>query len=364
MKLITDWFRSYFSNPQVVILVLALVGVFLIVTTMGGMLAPVLASVVIAYLLEGIVGPLERRHVPRPIAVGMVYTFFLAFTIFLIVGLLPLLSQQTTQFLGQVPGMISRVQALLLRLPELTAGLVSANQVTQLTEATRDQLTTWGSTVVSTGLSSVVGVITLAVYVILVPLLVFFFMKDKERLLRWVLGYLPRDRALAATVWAHVDRQIGNYVRGKFWEILIVWWVTFIVFVTLGLNFAMLLAVLVGLSVLIPYIGAALVTIPVALVAFFQWGIGGDFYILVTAYFVLQILDGNVLVPLLFSEVVNLHPIAIIVAVLVFGGLWGLWGVFFAIPLATVVQAVLLAWPSPSVIDGPSSGIETENGPN
>jgi putative permease len=55
-------------------------------------------------------------------------------------------------------------------------------------------------------------------------------------------------------------------------------------------------------------------------------------------------LDGNLLVTLLFSEVVNLHPVAIVAAVLVFGGLWGFWGVFFAIPLATLVQAVLKAW--------------------
>ena len=64
------------------------------------------------------------------------------------------------------------------------------------------------------------------------------------------------------------------------------------------------------------------------------------------AYGIIQALDGNVLVPLLFSEVVDLHPIAIIVAVLIFGGLWGFWGVFFAIPLATLVQAVLKAWPT------------------
>jgi putative permease len=63
------------------------------------------------------------------------------------------------------------------------------------------------------------------------------------------------------------------------------------------------------------------------------------------AYLVIQALDGNVLVPLLFSEVVNLHPVAIIVAILVFGGLWGFWGVFFAIPLATLVNAVITAWP-------------------
>jgi putative permease len=147
-------------------------------------------------------------------------------------------------------------------------------------------------------------------------------------------------------VWVEVDRQIGNYVRGKFIEILIVWVVTFLTFSIMGMQFAMLLGVLVGLSVLIPYIGAAAVTIPVAILAYFQWGLSPEFLWLMLAYGIIQALDGNVLVPLLFSEVVDLHPIAIIVAVLIFGGLWGFWGVFFAIPLATLVQAVLKAWPT------------------
>jgi putative permease len=107
----------------------------------------------------------------------------------------------------------------------------------------------------------------------------------------------------------------------------------------------MLLAVLVGLSVIIPYIGASVVTLPVVLIAWFQWGWGSTFVWLTIAYLIIQVLDGNVLVPLLFSEVVNLHPVAIIVAILVFGGIWGFWGVFFAIPLATLVQAILSAWP-------------------
>jgi putative permease len=72
---------------------------------------------------------------------------------------------------------------------------------------------------------------------------------------------------------------------------------------------------------------------------------GDDFLYIVIAYSIIQALDGIVLVPVLFSEAVNLHPIAIIVAILFFGGLWGFWGVFFAIPLATVVKAVLTAWP-------------------
>jgi putative permease len=114
----------------------------------------------------------------------------------------------------------------------------------------------------------------------------------------------------------------------------------------MGLNYAALLALAVGLSVIIPYVGAILVTLPVVMVGFFQWGMGSEFFYLCAVYLIIQVLDGNVLVPLLFSEAVNLHPVAIILAILFFGGIWGLWGVFFAIPLATLIKAIINAWPT------------------
>jgi len=88
----------------------------------------------------------------------------------------------------------------------------------------------------------------------------------------------------------------------------------------MGLQYASLLGAAVGLSVVVPYIGAVAVTAPVLLIGFFQWGWGADFAYLAAAYLVIQGLDGNLLVPWLFSEAVNLHPIAIIIAILIFGG--------------------------------------------
>ena len=134
-------------------------------------------------------------------------------------------------------------------------------------------------------------------------------------------------------------------MRGKFWEILIIWGVSWITFYFLELKFAMLIGLLVGLSVIVPYIGVTVTTIPVGLMGFFQWGPGQELVYLLIAYGVIQLLDGNLLAPLLLSEVVNIHPVGIITAVLFFGGIWGFWGVFFAIPLATLVLAVLKAWP-------------------
>ena len=345
MQLLTDWFKRYFSDPQVVSLALFLVVGFAVVLTMGDMLAPVFASVVIAYLLEGLVSGMERKGVLRMAAVLIVFFLFMLFVILILFGLLPQLSRQVTDLVQQLPTMISAGQKVLMQLPERYPEIVSPAQIQEVMSIIRTEIAAFGQRVVSVSFSSVVGVITLAVYLILMPLLVFFFLKDKKLIIGWFTQFLPRHRIIAQQVWHDVDRQIGNYVRGKFWEIIIIWSASFVTFSYLGLDYAMLLGVLVGLSVIIPYVGAAVVTVPVLVIAWFQWGWSTDFAWLTAAYLVIQALDGNVLVPLLFSEVVNLHPVAIIVAILVFGGFWGFWGVFFAIPLATLVQAVLAAWP-------------------
>ena len=334
MKIVSDWFQRLFNDPQAVILTVVLVLVTSVILVMGRDLAPVLASMVIAYLLEGVVQLLQHRaRSPRLLAVVMVFVSFIAFVLFLLLGLLPVTSLQLTQLVQQFPNMLVKGQNLLLSLPALYPEFVTEAQILEVINALKAEIATWGQKALSWSLAAGMGFITITVYLVLVPLLVFFFLKDKELLLDWLREFLPRDHSLAQQVWGEVDRQMGNYVRGKFLEILVVWVATYVAFATMSLQFAMLLALMVGLSVIVPYIGAVVVTVPVAL------GI----------YLVVQGLDGYLLVPLLFSEVVDLHPIAIMTAVLVFGGLWGFWGVFFAIPLATVVQSILKAWPRPAM---------------
>lgn len=345
MELLRRWFMHYLSNPQVVILGVVLVLGFVVVLTMGQMLAPVLAALVLAYLLDGLVSVLQRHGVPRLWAVIVVFILFMVFLVFAMLGLLPRLSYQVTQLVQQLPHIITKGQGAIMGLPERYPELFSEQQVRDVVDAIRAEVGNLGQRLLTLSLASVVGVITLMVYLILVPVLVFFFLKDKERIIQWMTAYLPDDRALTMRVWHEVNTQIGNYVRGKIWEILLVGLVSYITFVTMDLQYSVLLATLVGLSVVIPYIGAAAVTVPIAAIAWFQWGWSADFGYVLIAYGVIQALDGNVLVPLLFSEVVNLHPVAIIIAVLVFGGVWGIWGVFFAIPLATLVQAVMRALP-------------------
>lgn len=345
MNVVTNWFRLLFADPQLVILVLTLVLGLGAVLWVGGMIAPIIASVIIAYLLDGLANPLTRLRVPRLLGVFLVYLAFLALLAFILLAVVPIMSQQATQLVGEIPGMLAELQGALMRLPQRYPEFVSESQVNEVAGVVGNEIMTLARQMVSASISSVFGIITLGVYLVLMPLLVFFMLKDKDRLIAWMVGFLPRDHRLLAHVWTDVHRQLGNYVRGKIIEIFVVWVATYAAFAAFGLGFAVLLSFVVGVSVLVPFVGAIAVTIPVAAVAYVQWGLGSDFAYLMIVYLVIQVLDGNVLVPVLFSEVVNMHPIAIIASVLVFGGLWGFWGVFFAIPLGILIQSVLQAWP-------------------
>jgi putative permease len=252
---------------------------------------------------------------------------------------------QLTSLIQELPALLRKLQQSLLLLPERSE-LISEAQVREFVGVAGAEVGKFGQSVVSFSIAQIPNLFGLLLYLVLVPILVFFLLKDKDQILRWLASFLPRRRPLMVKVWNEMNDQVANYVRGKGIEIVIVGAATYISFIWLDLNYAALLALLVGLSVVIPYIGAAVVTVPVLLVAFLQWGTGTEFYTLFIVYGIIQGLDGNVLVPLLFSEVVNMHPVAIIVSVLVFGGIWGLWGVFFAIPLATLVKAIINAWPT------------------
>ena len=341
---INKWLNKFLSDPQLVILGFIICLIFFLIFTLGKMLAPVFAGVVIAYLLEGIVVSLQRFKIPRFASVLIVFLIFMACLILLIVGLLPTLSRQFGQFLQQLPSIIASGQKELMLLPERYPDFISEDQLKNVMEVLTSELTSLGQHALTFSLASLRGIITILVYLILVPLLVFFFLKDKNRIISWITIFLPEERGLSIKVWREVNKQTVNYIRGKIWEILIVWTVSYITFMFLNLQFSMLLAFFVGLSVIVPYIGATVMFLPVALVAYFQWGWGSEFAYVMIALTIIQALDGNLLVPLLLSEVVNLHPVAIIVAILVFGGFWGIWGLFFAIPLATLVHALLKTW--------------------
>ena len=345
LEVISGWVNRYFSNEEAIYLVLLLAAGFLVLFTLGGVLAPVLTGLVLAFLLQGLVKRLVLWRMPET---GAVYATFLLFIGGLIGAALfvaPLVWRQLRALVEALPNVIGRLRDAARDLAGAFPELVTEEQIAVWFDGAAGQLGNLSAAALEALVANVPSLVGVIIYLVLVPISVFFFLKDRRRILGWLAAALPDKRPLIRRVGVEMNQQLANYVRGKFIEILIVGFVTFVVFSLLGLNYAALLGVVVGVSVLIPFVGAAVVTIPVALAGIMQFGWSWELAWIMLAYGAIQALDGNVLVPLLFSEAVDLHPITIIVAVLAFGGLWGVWGVFFAIPLATLLKAIHNAWP-------------------
>ena len=355
LALLTNWYKARFSDPQAVTLVFILMGIALAIYFAGGLLAPLIVALVLAFLLEWPLVQMLKLGINRTTAASLVLVIFIGLMLLIIIGLVPSIWKQGVGLITDLPTMLDKGLITAQTYLNLYPQFVSPDQLDIMVGELKKMLDTEhlfdiGKQILGYSASLLV----LMVYAILVPLLVFFFLKDKDKLLTGSKRFIPTNRQLARKVWYEMDQQIFNYIRGKVIEIVIIGVASYIFFAIMDLRYAALLGVLTGFSVLIPYVGATLVTLPIALVAFFQWGITPEFGYLMLGYGIIQALDGNLLVPLLFSDAVDLHPVFIIAAVLVFGGLWGVWGVFFAIPLASLVKAVLNAWPTPTLqLDDP-----------
>ena len=346
LRVFKTWMERYFADEEAVLVAVLLIASFFVLVTLGVTLAPVITAIIIAFLMQGAVARLKAWGVNHTVAVSLAFLLLVSGLVLAFFFILPALWHQSQNLVKETPRMLGEGRDLLLLLPERYPSIITALEVENLISLAQARLGQLGQSILSFSLTQIPILVAFGIYVVLVPILVFFFLKDSEQMFRWLGNMLPRERPVMTQIWREMNQQIANYVRGKFIEIVIIACISSIAFTVLGLNYALLLGLMVGLSVLIPYIGAVVVTLPVAAIGFFQWGWSSELLYVMLAYAVVQILDGNVLVPVLFSEAVNLHPVAIIMAVLVFGGLWGFWGVFFAIPLATLFNAVLNAWPT------------------
>ncbi|MGP8289444.1 AI-2E family transporter [Vreelandella zhanjiangensis] len=340
-----SWVERYFSDEEALVLLLILIVGFAAIIWFGRMLAPFFTALIVAFLLQGVVSALTRRGVPHLLAVITIFLAFVSVLLTLAFILMPLIWNQLVGLVQETPRMFASGQVWLDEMQARYPNLITPDQMQSWIGVASREISQLGQRALTLSLASLGNVMSLIIYLVLVPILVFFMLKDREVLVGFTLSLLPQKRALLTRIWREMDHQIANYIRGKFIEIMIVGTVAFFTFTFFGLPYTALLAVLVGFSVLVPFIGAAVATLPVAAVAGFYFGLSDQFVYVLIAYGVIQALDGNVLSPVLFSETNNIHPVSIIVAVLFFGGIWGFWGVFFAIPLATLLKALIYAWP-------------------
>lgn len=359
MDMIRDWVRRTMSNRQLVVLGLFIACGVVTIFYLGDILAPVLFSLVLAYLLEPAVTRLQKWYVPRWLGAVCLLIVLVTLLVLAIIWL----SSHISAITGVANNVLSGIDiaaikswlmaqlessdVLQLFLSEATINEIDQEAITTQINDLRSSLNIDPKTIVSNFMDLGGQAVYFAVMVLLIPVMAFFMIKDKQALIDWGQQYLPQDRGLANHVWAEVDAQIGNYIRGKFIEMVVVGFVTTLLFWYFGLNNYVIFGMLVGISVLVPYVGSIVVTVPIFCIAVMDEDIGWSATLLwfMLLYVIIQVLDGQLLVPLIFSEAMSMHPLAIIISVLFFGGLWGFWGAFFAIPLAVLVYAIIKAWP-------------------
>jgi len=334
--------RYFYDDEQYAALFILSIGI-IILYFLGGIIAPVLVSILIAYILNGLMSFMEEKGNSRILSLSVTLFVFGLFylSIFLF---LPFLSRQILLLVSDIPQIYESVNSFLSN--QLSGYALQSNQLDEVVINAFSYIPTLFQNALLQLNSGFSAVMNALLYLIIVPFLVFFLLKDRDVFMNYAEILLPKKKNLLTKIWKDLNIQLYGYLRGKGLEMIIVALVTGFVFYFQGVNYSIILAILVGLSVLIPYVGAILVTIPVVLIGLFQWGLDSSFYIFITSYLLIQALDGNVLMPLLLGREVKLHPVVIITAVLIFGGIWGFWGLLLAIPIATFLRAIMVAWPT------------------
>ena len=338
--------NKIFSNEESIIFSLLIVAFLFILYIFGGLLTPFIVRLIFAYLLIGLSKNFIKYGLSEFVSLVISFIIFLFSGLGFLLWLIPLIFQQTQAFFLEVPIWLNNFRGYVENLVQSNQDLISSDQISSFFTELVGRLSSLSQGVLDASISGIQDTVVFSIYLIMIPVLVFFFLFDKERIIRGFLMLLPKKREMLSDVWIEMDDQLSNYVWGKGIEILIVGFAAALIFGIMGLNYTALLSIIVGLSVLIPYVGAFLATIPVIVVSLLQFGIGFEFYMIVGLYLLLQALDGNLLVPILFSDAVKLHPVVIMLAVFIFGGIFGFWGAFFSIPLATFIKAVWNSWPS------------------
>jgi putative permease len=297
---INNLFRKIFSSEETLVFALLLTGAFLTLFFFGNILTPFLVSIIFAYLLVGMQKRLEEYGLNSTLALILTYSFFLLLGVALMVWLVPLVYQQLQSLILEIPKWVNSFMIFVQTIPEKYPDLISSDQITTFLQSLSGQITAISEDFLKASIAGIQNTVTIAINLVLLPILVFFFLFDRESIISGFLSVLPNKRAMLQNVWVEMDDQLSNYARGKAIEIVIVGLVAAIIFMYFDLQYVALLSVLVGFSVLIPFLGAFIVTLPVAVLGLLQFGLTFDFWLLMGLYVILQMLDGYLLVPILF----------------------------------------------------------------
>ena len=314
---------------------------FLALWQLSAILLPFVAGIAIAYFLNPPVNRLERLGVPRGLAAVVVLLLFLTLLVLVIMLVVPILESQVLDLVASLPSLLDAARREAEVLMRMAQERLSPEDFAKLRDAVGGKLADMFAvlgTVFRDVVTRGVALANLLSLVFVTPVVSFFLLRDWNRILARLDGWLPR--AQAATIReqaARIDEILSAYLRGQL-SVCAVLGVYYAVGLSLlGLNFGSVIGLLVGILAFIPYVGFAIGFILAVLLALTQFSDLHHVLYVVALFVAGMLMEGNLLTPKLVGERVHLHPVWIVFALLSFGTLLGLLGVLIAVPMAAVI---------------------------
>lgn len=304
---------------------------------LGQLSLPFLIAGLIAYLLHPITAKMDSWNIPRSVTILLIYLLFFGGIAYLIYRVYPATIVQLRDLSEQLPQFISMYQTFINQMYESTSFLP------ETVHDKMDELILRIETSIDQVLSKLVAgftrVFDMIVIITVIPVLVFYFLKDYDKWKSVFKGYIPqKHRSNVSSILHGIDESLGGYIRGQLIVSLFVAITSYIVFEILNLEYALLLALIMGVTNLIPYFGPIIGAVPAVAIAF-TMSVQTVIFVVI-AIFLIQLLEGNLLAPYIVGKSIAIHPVAIIFALLLGGKLSGIMGMILAVPLLTVLKVI------------------------
>ncbi|ABM45539.1 hypothetical protein H704_00689 [Bartonella bacilliformis Peru38] len=335
-------------SKQILFWLGALISFILFMFIFGSILFPFIAGIVLAYFLNPVIELLEEIGIHRVFGTILITLFIIVIFVVSLTILIPIISWQIQQFVSNgLPTYMNRIQTFFVEynfdwIRHYFGSDPSELQsnITALLGQSSDFITSFLNSLLRSG-RSIVNIVSLLV---VVPVVAFYMLLDWQRMIETVDSWIPRDHlATVRSIFHEMDRAVAGFIRGQGTVCLVLGGYYAIGLTITGLNFGLVIGMLVGLISFIPYIGTMIgfvLSVGVSWVQFYpdDWG---RIVIVMVVFFIGQFIEACILQPKLVGSSVGLHPVWLMFALFAFGSLFGFTGMLVAVPAAAAVGVLV-----------------------
>ncbi|AXI09553.1 AI-2E family transporter [Oceanobacillus zhaokaii] len=299
---------------------------------------PFLIAILIAYLLYPVIKKIHSYNIHKGLAILFIYVLFFGGIAYLIYRVYPVIVLQVRDLANNFPKMTEMYEGMVLNVYEYTSFLPETvhDKMDQLIYRLENSL----DNVLTKLVGGFTRIFDMVLVITVIPVLVFYFIKDYDRMKAYFKQFLPNKYCEPLSKMVHaIDANLGSYIRGQLLICLIITIITLFTFKLLHMEYALLLAIILGITNLIPYFGPIIGAIPAVAIAATSSGTLVIFVLI--AVFAIQTIEGNLLSPYIVGKSIAIHPVAIILAILVGSQLFGIIGLILAVPILTILKVII-----------------------